>query len=440
MQRVDVMVIGAGAAGLAAAHELKKRGTRVVVLEARNRIGGRVFTVHDARSPSAIELGAEFLHGDAPELRDIAREAKLAVVDIDGERWRAAHGRLTCLDDFWKRLDRILGQADPHRTPDRAISALFAELPGGRRFAADRRLAREFVEAFHAAELDRISERSVAEGGNPGEDPDEQRMARFVDGYDGVIRALAAPVSSSIRLRHVVRRVEWQRGSASVSATVGTQPVRFDATAVISTLPVSLLHSDARGRGAVQFAPAVSAIRAAASLVAMGQIVRIALLLDRPLVELVAEKRKDELRRAMFFHGSSVDVPVWWTAHPLETGLLIGWAGGPAAIALAGKSRELPRLALRSLADALGVNASRLARHVVRTYHHDWNGDPFSRGAYSYSLVGGADAAETLTRPVQGTLFFAGEATDSEGRTATVHGAIASGRRAAAQALRALGN
>ena len=75
---------------------------------------------------------------------------------------------------------------------------------------------------------------------------------------------------------------------------------------------------------------------------------------------------------------------------------------------------------------------------VVASWTHNWMNDPYSRGAYSYTVVGGSGAPAKLARPVRGTLFFAGEASDSEGRTATVHGAIASGRRAAKQALRAL--
>ena len=180
--RADVVVIGAGVAGLAAARRLNEQGVRVIVLEARDRIGGRVFTARDARTPLPIELGAEFLHGDAPEVRAIADEARLTSVDIVGERWRAAHGRFTCMDHFWERLDRILGQADASREPDRALAALFAERPGGHRFAEDRTAAREFVEGFHAAELDRISERSVADGGNPGAEEEEQRLARLIDG------------------------------------------------------------------------------------------------------------------------------------------------------------------------------------------------------------------------------------------------------------------
>jgi monoamine oxidase len=436
----DVVVIGAGVAGLAAARELTARGARVVVLEARDRIGGRVYTTRDPGTSLPIELGAEFLHGDAPEVRAVAREAGLTPVDITGERWRAAHGRFTRVDDYWQRIDRILERARASRRPDEPLAHLFAERPGGARFAADRTLAREFVEGFHAAELDRISRRAVAREGNPGEDPAEQRMARLLDGYARVVEWLAEPVRSAVRLRHVVRRVEWERGAVRVVATQGSagRSVTIDARAAVVTIPVSLLHAGRRGRGAMAFSPEVPSIRAAAAGIAMGQVVRVVLLLDRGLPELLGRQRREQLAHAAFVNASGVALPVWWTAHPLEAPLVTGWAGGPAAIALPRGREALVASALHSLAAATGTTRGRLSRALVRSFVHDWRTDPFARGAYSYPLVGGGDAPKVLATPIRSTLFFAGEATNTEGARATVHGAIASGHRVARQLGRVL--
>lgn len=436
--RTDVVVIGAGVAGLAAARRLHEQGVRTLVLEARRRIGGRVLTARDTRSPSPIELGAEFVHGDAPELKEIARAANISVMDIVGERWTASNGRFSCVADFWARLDRVLGAADPHREPDRPLSRLLAEHPGGHRFAEDRTLAREFVEGFHAAELGRISERAVADGGNPGEDPAEQRIARVIEGYDAVPGWLARPLRPAPRLGHVATAIDWAPGRARVTVRADGRTLSIEAGAVVVTVPVSLLHAGARGRGTLAITPEVPAVRAAAALLAMGQVQRIGILLDRPLLDLLDERRQKQLARMTFLHARRAEVPVWWTSFPLRSNLLVGWAGGPTAIALSGRAKELASRAVASLARSIGVSRQHLTRHVVTTLTHDWSHDPFSRGAYSYALVGGSEASKRLARPVRATLFFAGEACDSEGRNATVHGAIGSGYRAASQVQRAL--
>jgi monoamine oxidase len=438
--KVDVVIVGAGVAGLAAARRLREQGVRVVVLEARRRIGGRVFTARNSRSPLPIELGAEFLHGEATEVRTIADAAKATVVDIVGGRWLSAHGRLSTADDFWKRIDRILRHADPDRQPDRPLSAFLAEKPGGKRFAKDRALVREFVENFHAAELDRISERAVADGGNPGEDPSEQRMGRLVDGYGSIVEWLAAPVRPAIKLERVVTNIDWSPGRVAVSARgPGGRTEAFHARATIITVPVSLLHPSARGRGALVISPDVPSMREAAACAAMGHVQRIVLLLDHPLLEIVDERRQQRLAGLSILQAPGLSVPVWWTSYPLRSRLVVGWAGGPSAFALERSRVPLRENAISSLANAFGLDRRKIARHVEKTFAHDWSRDPYARGAYSYSVVGGSDAAKKLSRPVRGTLFTAGEAADEEGRSGTVHGAIASGYRAAEQVTKTIG-
>jgi monoamine oxidase len=438
--RTDVVIVGAGAAGLAAARRLRERGVRVIVLEARNRIGGRVHTVRSTQSPLPIELGAEFLHGEAEQVREIADANRLPIIDIAGERWISERGRLSRMDDFWDRLARVLGRADPNREPDRSIAAFLAEQPGGKRFAADRRLTREFIEGFHAAELDRVSERAIAEGGDPSEDADEQRLGRLVDGYCAVLDTMARPLVRAIRLNRVVSRIQWAPGRVWVTGrALGGTVETVRAAAAIVTVPVSLLHLDARGRGAIAFSPEIPSVRVAASSAAMGHVQRIVLVLDRPLIDTFPEKQRKKLGSLAFLQAYGADIPVWWMSYPVRSGIVVGWAGGPAALALEATKGGIRDRAVSALAESFGIDRRTVARHVRETFTHDWSRDPFSRGAYSYSLVGGGDVGKHLSRPVRGTLFFAGEAADPEGRSGTVHGAMGSGEHAATRVLRALG-
>src|SRR5437762_10196389 len=148
----SVAIVGAGVAGLAAAQRLTELGANVTILEARERVGGRIWTVQADGITVPIELGAEFVHGEAPEVMEVARSASLRPMDIAGRRWLARNGRLALMDDFWERLDRVMRRLDAHRVRDRSFAAAMAS-PAMRRVAAqDRRLAIQFVEGFQSAD------------------------------------------------------------------------------------------------------------------------------------------------------------------------------------------------------------------------------------------------------------------------------------------------
>src|SRR5258708_12225665 len=106
-KRVDVLGLGAGAGGLAAARDLSHAGLRVTIIEARPRVGGRILTLHDARSPVPLELGAEFIHGERAETLSLAQAAGLAVLELPDTHELAAAGRIKALDSFWQLVDRM---------------------------------------------------------------------------------------------------------------------------------------------------------------------------------------------------------------------------------------------------------------------------------------------------------------------------------------------
>ena len=270
-------------------------------------------------------------------------------------------------------------------------------------------------------------------------------MRRVLAGYDGVPRALATALDDAIRLGHVVRRVAWAPGGVRVECTTpsGASLDAVRARCVVVTLPVGVLQAAPPMTGAVVFDPDPPGVRAALATLASGSVTRVTLQFDEPFWEddaTVTRRAGGPLPHLSFVHGRGDEFPVWWTTHPAHEPLLVGWTGGPAAARLAQlRGDALIERALAALSRHLGPSTVRLRRRLRGWWHHDWEHDPFARGAYSYALVGGHDAARRLARPVRGTLFFAGEATDTAGSTGTVHGAIASGERAAKQVLKALG-
>ncbi len=433
----DVAIVGAGVAGLAAMRVLEERGIRTCVLEARDRIGGRVYTVRDPGVPHPIELGAEFVHGSAPELLDIARQARLLLYAVEGERWQSRRGRLTKLEDFWEQLEMVSEHLDA-RKADRSFAEFLDDAPGGRRAGVARSLARTFVEGFHAADARRISTKALADGGVPS-DEEEQRQLRIADGYDRVPEWLAEGFFDRIVTGAVVEQIDWAEDGVAISIAGRNEPdATIRARAAIVTVPLGVLLAPPDEPGAITFAPSLPMLDRVRGCLTMGSVRRVVLLFrdrwwgDRP--------RVGSLESMSFLHGDSGDVHVWWALHPAQVPVMVGWAGGPAASRLAGLDpQEIEDRAVTALANNLGVPRRRVSSRVEACWTHDWERDPFARGAYSYALVGGSEAASDLARGIKGTLWFAGEAADSEGRNGTVHGAIGSGRSAARSVARALG-
>ena len=428
---MDCIVIGAGVSGLGAARELAQAGVSFIVLEARDRIGGRIFTLRDERCPLPIELGAEFLHGEAEETVEIIRDAGLRACDVSGEHWRAKNGKLRPIGDFWHDIDLVMRKIDQSGS-DESFADFLARKPGGRQLARQRKLALEFIQGFHASVPDRISTHSLAEGGSPGEDPDEQRLGRVLDGYDQVPAALAAGLQDRIVLGVEVNAIEWSPHHVLVRSADGRE---FEADSVIVTVPLGVLQVRA-----IEITPAIQHIDKALGLLDMGAVLRVALLFREPFWE----ERKQiaggrSLHDLSFIHATEQPIPVWWTAFPLRTPLLIGWAGGLKARALSELSvDELRPLAVGILARQFGLRPKDLSRQVEAAWTHDWQQDRFARGAYSYPAVGGAKAGKLLAKSARQTVFFAGEAADPGGRNGTVDGAIANGRAVGKRVIRAL--
>ena len=211
-------------------------------------------------------------------------------------------------------------------------------------------------------------------------------------------------------------------------------PFAVLATQAILTLPLGVLQQPPHAAGAVRFLPALDLKRAALRGLASGAVIK---LLLRFATSFWEELHEGRYRDASFFHATHArGMRTFWTPAPARAPLLVAWAGGPRALRLAAGASpaDLVRTALASLQALFGKGLD-LAGRLESYYYHDWQRDPFARGAYSYVTVGGDDARQALAAPVDNTLFFAGEATDTGNEAGTVTGALASGIRAARELL-----
>ena len=430
----DVIVIGAGAAGLSAARVLAAHSMRIVALEGRDRVGGRVWSRPTARTVTPAELGAEFIHGRAPQTMALLRDAGTAAIDTGGESWvRSKRGQLLRDErDFSAAGDLFEMMRDARN--DESVDRFLRSFESDDRMRETVAAARAFVEGFEAADPAIASARAIALEWQSGVD---STSARPLGGYPPIfdrLRAECVEAGVEIVFSEAVRRISWERGRVEI-ATAGSQgsSSTWRARAAIVTLPVGVLRH-AGDETAVLFDPDLPLLkRKALASIEMGHAVKVTLLFRTAFWERLQDGR---YRDAAFFRSDDAPFNIYWTLVPVRSELVVAWAGGPKARALRGvESADLIERALNGFA-ALFDASDLASTEFEGGLAHDWTSDPFSRGAYSYVAVGGADARALLAAPIDDTLFFAGEATSVDGQGGTVNGALATGERAAAEVVR----
>lgn len=433
--RRDVVVIGGGVSGLIAARDLARTGRSVLLLEARERLGGRIWTGREA-GIVPVEYGAGFVHGDNDVLKALAKEAGLVLGDAPATQWLLTDAGLERDDMLWDQLNRVMNviDADNFGSFGAWLRANTSDLSN-----RDRVLAREFVQNFDAGPVDLMSAHVLRE--TEGGTADSQHVVK--NGYDRIPEVLvreAAAAGAEIRLSARATAIEWEPRRVVVHAMIGRAEHLIEARAVIITLPLGVLKAPDGAVGALRFSPSLDEKRALWQGLPFGDVVRLTLRFDDSLwsERWMPEKLRGQSGRDFgFLHLAGAAFPVWWSLAPDP--VLVAWAGGPAAKALIGKGKaELSEIALQTLASALEQPFDTLWPALRQTFWHDWSSDAYSRGGYSFTTAGYEDAPRRLAEPVEGTLFFAGEATADAAELGTVGGALASGVRAARETLAAL--
>jgi monoamine oxidase len=413
----DVAVIGAGAAGLAAARRLHDHGADFLLVEGRERIGGRAYTLQSYDGSVPIELGAEFIHGTPGVTLALMQECGEERVDTGSHYVRDYDEEFQEAWDVWDWTERILRRVDL-QAPDCSVEEFLGAIPTGELSDEQRDAVRSLIEGFDAAIAGDASIVAIAKEWRSGTN---DASFRPLHGYAPIMQYLARSVNARTLLRTRVELVRWSPQHVQIQATRQGKPLEIAARRAIVTLPVGVLQEQPD----LFDPPLPKEKRAAIGAIAMGPVLKVVLDFRTPFWEEVQDGR---FRDTAFFRAQQCEMGAVWTRLPQRTPLLVAWAGGGTAQSLIDRKVDPIAAALSTcstLFPTVDVNA------VLRNaYYHDWQADPFSRGAYSFLRVGGGDARETLRAPVDQTLFFAGEATwgDDAG---TVGGAFESGYRAA---------
>jgi len=331
--RADVIVIGAGVAGLVAASELADAGFSVIVLEARDRIGGRIFTLKDVGQQFPIELGAEFIHGRPTEIFDILQRGKVPVSEVVGDNWCVQNGQLSPCD-FFSEVEEILQRMSCDGPDESFASFLRRCCANASQEARQRALA--YVSGFNAADPAEVSVHWLVQQMRAEEKIEGDRAFRAHGGYQTLLDLLQQRVTKanvSVCMNTVVQRINWRGGSVSVDAVSDEHAVSLHATRVLLTVPLGVLQARPGEPGAIEFSPPLppEKTRAIAGMeMEMGKILRVVLHFNKRFWNQITASgtRSKTLARMSFFFSQNEWFPTWWTSMPDPFPIITGWAPG----------------------------------------------------------------------------------------------------------------
>lgn len=431
--------MGAGFAGLGCAHALKAANVPFVVLEAKDRVGGRARTEYDLLAGKPIEGGAMMVHGSDASVLGWITELGLTtkkVPEFRGARFylkgklRSALGvalsgiepmrsSFQTLRKFPKAIARYDG---PDVSLDRFLEERHA-LPTAKRFVG------AMYASINAADPEDVSVRGLREDANVESLGLPWANYQVLEGYGELANRRARELGDAVRLRTRVRRLEWTTTGVRALAEGPAGPEEFRAAAAVLTVSLGVLQA-----GALEFAPTLPARKEAAiRTLGFGHADKILLVFDETVRRTVLGKATSVASAA----GSWFFFPYYGEREgPL---VLEGFLSGRRALELSGRPEvEVVDSVVRELETMMA--GKELRSHLLASRYVDWSADPDVRGGYTFpNLGGGSTQRKILAEPVDDVLFFAGESTHTAGQYATVHGALDSGTRAAAEVRQALG-
>jgi len=410
-----IIIVGAGASGLIAARELLKKGKKIILIEARDRLGGRAHTLYEKNNSIPIEAGAEFIHGELPITFKLVKEyglsfyktgGKMINLDEKDEQLQEEEGEgWALMMDKMKKLKEDLPFAV-------FLSTYFPE----DKYKHLRKSAENFANGYDLANPQTASTFSLRDEW----ENDEGDQFRIKGGYKKLIDALNEDCLNrgcEIYTSEIVKEIIWKKSGATIITNTGQE---FMASKVVITIPAGVWHSDETDEAVIKFNPAIPKKIYAFKEIGFGSIIKIMLHFKNAFWE-------EKYKNAGFFFIKE-QVPVWWTQAPEKNNLITGWLGGEPAKKMQSKSeKELLETSLQSLASAFKIEKDYLKEILISSHIFNWDDDSFSRGGYSFSMLNSSTAKEELRKSVDNILFFAGEALYEGTMQGTIEAALWSG-------------
>ena len=409
--KYEVIIIGAGAAGLMAAKALSAQGYQVCILEAAAKAGGRMATEHIAGFDQPVETGAEFVHGSLPLTLSLLKEAAIvyhpvkgAFINVQDGKWHTEEAH----NEHWGIFMRELNQLQSDMTINAFIETHFS----APQYALLRKSVQRFAEGFDLADIKKASILAVRDEWQH----EQEEQYRIEGGYVQLTNYLyntCIQQKAQIHFNQAVNKVTYTNNHLRVYTNDGKI---FEGKVLIVTVSAGILQS-----GSISFTPALAQHQTAIEQLGFGTVIKYLLQFEKDFWNSYADD--------IGFLLSNETIPTWWTQNPSESNVLTGWLGGPTAQSKSSLSNDvLLAEALSSLAAIFQQSPQTLHNQLVQHEIICWSNHQWIQGGYSYSGMQSAEAKKVLSTPVNDRIFFAGEAIYDGESQGTVEAALQSGK------------
>jgi len=429
---MDIAIVGAGAAGLMAAKMLAEAGFKVIVLEGRDRIGGRIHTISLTEKERYLEGGAEFIHGNLDVTLNLLEEAGIAKHELNGEMYQVKNGQWNQEDAFFANAEIVIQHLKALKE-DISIAEFANQYFSGDQYQSLRESLASYIEGYYSGKTGRISAKAFLKEWLSEDD----QQYRPVGGYGKLMDYLkesCLKAGAIIWLSTAVKEIRWKKGSVEI---VDERQNKFTVSKALITVPLGVWIAEKTRRSCIRYFPALAEKEEAAKKMGFGSVIKVLLEFEEIFWEEDSIKKTANVETSqvqMFF--SKQVIPTWWTQLPERLPVLTGWLSGPQAEKLKDEKDDiLLDHALQSLATIFNIDKVVLKKQLRSGRVFNWTRDPFTLGSYSYSTLETSEARKILMEPVQNTLFFAGEALYDGPEMGTVEAALTSGQRVAEEII-----